>query len=364
MSGRGCVFYTDFKKILPKTHCKPHTKVLQLKRVYPINPKEATMREIWQAVNEYFGRHRVNSGYAQSNQLLTDQELAAIIPGIITKLKICKAVYWACSIAGIVLFLLLQVTSNYWLFALVLALVLVISWGYAAGKTFDTRLKNLMSTNILRGVFTDAFESFEHTPLGHIPPNDIHNAGLIKDWNRISGSDFISGVHRGVNFCFSDVHLERRDDSGDSTTYITVFKGQWLILELAKEIPWRLQLRERGSGDYTKSSIETENIAFNKKFQILTADPHTAFYVLTPHFMEYILSADKRAAAKTYINIKGKEIQIALHSNRDLFEAVGKKKFDTSNIPILREQMTWDVNYIKGIIDEFLLCGELFGAQS
>ena len=40
--------------------------------------------------------------------------------------------------------------------------------------------------------------------------------------------------------------------------------------------------------------IEMENISFNKKFDVYSMNEHMVYYLLTPQFMEYLLSLDSR----------------------------------------------------------------------
>lgn len=238
---------------------------------------------------------------------------------------------------------------------------------------YKNRLKCLVSSNIVRGVLSDTFELTHYAPGCHIGQSTIKESMLIqRNWNNLSGSDMVEGFYKGVRFRFSDIHLEQVTRSKNGKKRVTVFKGQWLIIGLAKTLPWSLQLRSRLSvGKRAKSNIETENMEFNSRFQIQCGDPHTAFYILTPHFMEYILNAKSKAStrpgyradAQTHMNFCGKEVHVALHNGRDLFEPCGRKLFATDNITALRMQMEWDVNYIKSIIEELLLNENLFATN-
>jgi hypothetical protein len=59
----------------------------------------------------------------------------------------------------------------------------------------------------------------------------------------------------------------------------------------------------------------------------------------------------------------GRQVHIALHNGRDLFEPGGRNAFTVNNLDNLRMQMGWDVKYITGIIDELLLNECLFAAN-
>ncbi|NLA87235.1 MAG: DUF3137 domain-containing protein [Clostridiales bacterium] len=113
-----------------------------------------------------------------------------------------------------------------------------------------------------------------------------------------------------------------------------------------------MRIRERSRGllggyERSQTDVETENINFSKKFQILTGDPHTAFYILTPHFMEYILSLDQRANGQTYMSFVGERVYIAVNTGRDSFKA----SRGAMNASALQERIKSEVRYITDIID-------------
>ncbi|MCL2697163.1 MAG: DUF3137 domain-containing protein [Oscillospiraceae bacterium] len=229
------------------------------------------------------------------------------------------------------------------------------------------KLKFAISDSVVRCALATRFEIDRYSPSGCIRRDIIMYAGLIhRSWNKISGSDLIEGAYKGIGFTFSDVFLEQVSaNKKGSERRSVVFKGQWLILELAKPLTFGVQLRGRRGGDSAKSDIETESMEFNKRFQIIASNPHTAFYILTPQLIEQILKAAGRANAQMSVSFDGDKMHIALDSGRDLFELCSEKRkmFKVNNIETLRMQMRWDVNYIANIIDELLLNETLFKAD-
>jgi hypothetical protein len=234
------------------------------------------------------------------------------------------------------------------------------------------KMKQLVAVNVVRDALGEVFDVEAYETARCINSSMVGEADLIHQWNEITGSDLVQGKYKGVPIQFSDVKLvdvqEHTDSDGDTrTTRTTRFQGQWIVLEAKKPLAHTLRLRERkerklGSGyKKTKDDVDTENEAFNAKFEILTQDPHTAFYVLTPHFMETIVAADERAGARTYLCFMGSKIHIAVDTGRDSFEA--KKGSDTKNLPALRERIKGEVRYIMEIADELLHNKYLFGEE-
>ena len=227
------------------------------------------------------------------------------------------------------------------------------------------RIKALVSANIVREALSDIIKLESFSPQDHIRSDIIESTNLIDGWNECSGSDLVHGEYRGSEIFFSDITLvdvQRYTDSDGNTheTRTTLFEGQWVICRLGKKINHRLRLRENreklfGKGyRKAKSTVETENIAFNEKFQILADDPHTAFYILTPHFMEYINSADAVAKGQTYLCFDGDWVHFAVGNNRDLFEVKTTERA-LQDIPALRARIKSEVRFITDIIDELML---------
>ncbi|MCL1823445.1 MAG: DUF3137 domain-containing protein [Oscillospiraceae bacterium] len=234
----------------------------------------------------------------------------------------------------------------------------------------NKEIKELITNNIVRGALSEVMELSYLSYNAHIPAVQIDVSGITAKWDKCSGSDMVQGRYKGVNISFSDILLTKRKRSGRRTYDETVFKGQWLTIELAKQVDGELKLIERGAGDKfkrSKSDIETENVAFNQKFQILTNNPHSAFYVLTPHFMDYINSMDMKARAKTSMWFNksfGKScVHVALNNNSDLFEFNARQINSPYSFAPIRDNIKREVRYITGVIDELLLNDYLFNAN-
>jgi len=224
----------------------------------------------------------------------------------------------------------------------------------------DSTAKNLVSINITQDAISEVFEVQSYNPEAHVSSSTINHSDLIEEWNECHGSDLVVGKYKGVNFEFSDIKLENvtehTDEDGNTKKSTTLaFKGQWLVCEMKKSVESSLRVCERSGfgklikGSGKKSDALTENTVFNERFNILTESPHTAFYILTPHFMDYILAADTAANGQTFLCFIDNRIHIAIHNKRDSFE-VGK----TSDAAVIRARVKSEVKYVTGIIDELL----------
>ncbi|NLC40506.1 MAG: DUF3137 domain-containing protein [Clostridiaceae bacterium] len=248
-----------------------------------------------------------------------------------------------------------------WIWMLVAILVLLLLWIANALrlKSRSRKLKTLLGQSITMPVLQEFFEVHEYLPDKGIDERIIYSAGLVESWDRYSGSDLLRGKYRGLNILYSDIHLEREetdtDSEGSTTThYVTVFRGQWMICDFRKQLPATLHLKAKGRSQLfkPKSDIETENDAFNKRYQIKTGDGHTAFYVLTPHFMEYIMQAGDIANAPTSFCFAGSQVHIAIDSRHDSLEL---KRVKLDSVDNIRNKFRSELKYVTDILDLLLL---------
>ncbi|MCL2298889.1 MAG: DUF3137 domain-containing protein [Firmicutes bacterium] len=235
-------------------------------------------------------------------------------------------------------------------------------------------MKQLLSANIVQGALSAVFAGCQYNYEGRLPSSVIKEARLISGWTDISGSDLVVGRYRGRGVEFSDIKLERvtQVQTGESTSQRreTLFRGQWLVFELGRVLPASVRVIEKeGRGglraalkNLAKSDVETENAAFNAQFRIETVDPHTAFYVLTPHFIEYIMAADAAARARTCLCFTGGRVHIALDNGRDSFE-LGRAA-DLKDIAALRARVRREIKYLTGILDVLMQNKYLFEKEN
>lgn len=246
--------------------------------------------------------------------------------------------------------------------------LLLVTTFFFSGLRVD-KLKALMGITITLPIIKELFDVKIYLPNEHMPREIVASAGLVYSWDDISGSDYFEGSYKGVNILYSDLLLSHEETDTDSdghktTNHVTDFKGQWMVCDFGKELSATVRLIERKSGtmfrhkyDRSKSDVETENTEFNKKFRISTVDGHTAFYLLTPHFMERVIALDKMAKASALFCFQDGKVHIALYSGRDSFELKGVK---LNSMEGVRQKFRDDLKYLTDIVDELLLNEGLF----
>lgn len=327
------------------------------------NPAESNVKE-WLCQN--CGVDLSLSPEEVSKARLSDAELSVLLRAQTQKATLMKVLAICCVIGIFVLWIVHPLLGAS---AFIPAAVFAILSAQANSKA-----KTLLANNITRDILSEVFEECIYSAKHCLPEELLRKSALIANWDVASGSDLVSAKYKGHTIHFSDITLseevESTEDNGDtSTRYITKFQGQWMVIELDRMLTAQLRLREKlerkgklskkilGERYNDKSDIETENFEFNKRFQILTKDPHSAFYILTPHFMEYILAADDTADTRIYLSFVENQVHIACYTDKDFFEF---QKHDAANLHQVRVRMKSELSYIIGIADELLKNEYLF----
>ena len=233
-------------------------------------------------------------------------------------------------------------------------------------KEYKGHIKEQLSRSVVPQVLSEIFDDVEYDAYRHISPEVIHASGAFPfAYDKVSGGDYIKASYRGVGLELCDLVLEEEvrttstDSDGNSTSdtkTITVFVGQWLILDFHKELSADLGVFEGLRKQYDQ--IETENAEFNKRYGISCDSVHDAFYILTPNMMEHIMAMDRRAGGKVYLRfLREGKIHVAVHSRRDHFE-VGN--LNDADLATLQLKFRSEVRYVTELIDALLAVDTLY----
>lgn len=304
-----------------------------------------------------------------AKQRLSETELASRLTSLNQKANKEKVICITCFVIMVIAImfesLLLGIPS----------VIATLVFGFKQAST-SHEAKVLLANNITRDIMSEVFDESIYAAGYRLPDKTLREAKVIFNWDTATGSDLVQAKYKGHNISFSDVELsekvESEDNNGNTTTsYITKFKGQWLVCDLDREVPARLRLCENaersgkvgkkllGERIEVKGDVRTENEEFNKRFRILTDDDHSAFYILTPHFMEFIINADNSANARTYLSFLENRVHILSDTGKDSFEL---QKNDGVNLEQIRRRMRSELKYITSILDELLRNEYLFGS--
>lgn len=235
--------------------------------------------------------------------------------------------------------------------------------GSSAISKAKSEVKDKLSKSVIPEVLSSVFDGVQYDPDGRISDDVIHGTHMFFPFHftDIDGSDLIRGSYRGVNIEMSDITLTEvreyteTDDDGNTETHTQTsvhFTGQWLTCDFHKQLSADLCVFESNRRMRPRDLIETENEAFNQKYGVSCSSPHDAFYVLTPHMMEYIMTMDERAGGNTYLRfLKEGRVHVAVNSGRNHFEP---DNLEDAGLDALRHKFRNEVQYVVDLIDALL----------
>lgn len=179
----------------------------------------------------------------------------------------------------------------------------------------------------------------------------VENFSLVQSANRFGSSDYLKAQYRGVGFEQADVRITMRTKKNNNT--IPYFIGRMIKLDVSFKTISTVQVfskafRHRAlAGIDMKEVVDTEDVAFNKQFDVYAAKEHDAFYALTPQIMEKLKELANRYESIA-IRMEADGLYIAINTLRDTFDAnVFKQLNFFREMDLLRE----DVRDITDIID-------------
>ena len=282
----------------------------------------------------------------EEKQTMTNKQLEAELKSLRSKAAIARVLTYGSGAAMILMFIVGMIPIA------VIFLVVALVSGYQLSEN-SSRLKKLLSDNIINGVLRETLgDTVEYNPWGKISPGSMV---FPFSYNTVDGSDHIKAVYKGLNIELGDIELidetEDTDENGHTETRRdTVFKGQWLTCDFGKELAGQVYISEWTKKDrrMMKSNVTMNNEQFSKRFCVRADNPQEAYYILTPHMMEYIFTMADKGGGTVYLSfLRDGKMHVAVKTRRDFFE-LGKSNADVEE---LRQKFLGELRWFTDIID-------------
>ena len=218
----------------------------------------------------------------------------------------------------------------------------------------------------LARIFTDL--KYKHD--AGLSRETLKNTQMINTGDRYSSNDLTMGRYKDVGFTQADVHIEEEHtDSDGDTTYVTIFRGRFMIFEFPKKFNFRLEVISRffgaarvpGKDSQTGrkfEKFEVESVDFNKKFKIYAEDGFEAFYLLDPAFISRIEKLGAMYDKKMILCFIENRLYVGINEGKDAFEPPRPFKQIDAEVELAKIQS--DIKVITNFIDELKLDKKIF----
>lgn len=234
-------------------------------------------------------------------------------------------------------------------------------------KKFSLAFKETFVLKSLMAVFTD----LNYEPEKGIDESIIRNTQMMDMGDRYSSNDYISAKYKNISVEQADVHIEEEQQSTDSdgdttTTWVTIFRGRWMIFDYNKNFKANIQVSQKGFGNSRINNWENElkykkvmmeDQLFNNEFRTYAQSEHEAFYVLTPSLMEKIKNLTNTINGKILLCFIDNKLHVGIQNNKDSFEHSIFTKINENKVI---EEISKDIKLITNFVDELELDNDLF----
>ena len=283
----------------------------------------------------------------EEKQMMTNEQLESELQSLRSKATIAKALTYGSGAAMILCFITALIPLA------IVFIVIALVGGYLLEKN-SSKLKKLLSDNVINGVIKEALgDAVEYNPWGKINPGSMV---FPFSYNCADGSDHIKAVYNGLNIELGDIELIDETEDTDietgqtETSRNTQFKGQWLTCDFGKELSGEVYISEWTKKDRRsmKSNVTMDNEQFSKRFCVRADNPQEAYYLLTPHMMEYIITMVDKSGGTVYMSfLRNGKMHVAVKTGRDFFE-LGKSNADVGK---LRQKFLGELRWFTDIVD-------------
>ena len=283
----------------------------------------------------------------EEKQMMTNEQLESELQSLRNKATIAKALTYGSGAAMVLCFITALIPLA------IVFIVIALIGGYLLEKN-SSKLKKLLSDNVISGVIKEALgDAVEYNPWGKINPGSMV---FPFSYNCADGSDHIKAVYNGLNIELGDVELIDKTEDTDietgqtETSRNTQFKGQWLTCDFGKELSGEVYISEWTKKDRRsmKSNVTMDNEQFSKRFCVRADNPQDAYYLLTPHMMEYIITMADKSGGTVYMSfMRNGKMHVAVKTGRDFFE-LGKSNADVGK---LRQKFLGELRWFTDIVD-------------
>ena len=224
-------------------------------------------------------------------------------------------------------------------------------------NTFMQSLLPIAVQNILTNVEVDVTKGISRSL--------IDSTHSMYTGDRFMSNNYVSGYYKDIKTEMSDVLIqEEHEDSEGHSSYVTIFKGQWMIFDFNKYFKSNIQVWEKKvfggiskRVSFKQHKVEMEDIEFNKKFKVIADNDLDAFYILTPKIMERITEVEKAVNGTLLMVFLNNQLHVGVYNNKTTFKINIRKKI---NFEEFASNSIKDLDAIVKFVDILELDNNLF----
>ena len=167
---------------------------------------------------------------------------------------------------------------------------------------------------------------------GSVDEREFLNAEFENHYSYIRTQDVISGkITEDIDMKLSDIEVVEKHESGEDTTYTTIFKGLFgeLKLNTNRYMPRIIirKNRKRIANKYLEK-IELESANFENVYDFYTENPIEALKIFSVDVIEKIVEFQEKYKILFEMSFKGDKLYLLIHHKNAFETKVGKNTLD------------------------------------
>ena len=183
----------------------------------------------------------------QTNNYYNDEEMQTIIKAKQRTINIIKIPMYL-SLVGLILPIVIVIWLDIYDPTMLTILrtipVASIAIGFALAMIGNKKMNDLkafIGRNIVLGVLEEKIQVIDYMPSEYVDEEFLKNCSFLPNYNSVTGSDYIHGIYRNVEFTYCDLELklESQDYTANENNMkmtVTNFAGQFMTVSLNNSV--------------------------------------------------------------------------------------------------------------------------------
>ena len=221
--------------------------------------------------------------------------------------------------------------------------VVLLALGFSVHNSINKEFKSRFIIDIIKNIYPNAVYDSKHG----LDLQQIMEPGFFKRPDRFYSEDYVAAKYNDISFMMSDFTLQERhvscnSNGGTTVSYVNYAKGRFMIFDFKRPFTQVLKIAETkylGLNTRGLEKIETESVAFNKKFDTYTSDSLTAFYVLTPQIQLKLLELESKFKGSIFFGYMNGKMYVAICDNVSILDINASKEITEEVLSILESQL-------------------------
>lgn len=225
----------------------------------------------------------------------------------------------------------------------------------------ESKAKKTIGKEIITYLMNMTYQDVYYDASKGISESEFEIPHFFVSPDRYMSSNYFQAKYGTTSFHMSDYHLERLTTTYDGKNtrvhYETYAEGRFFVFDFERDFKNTVKVVEKSMLSYGKSSnlfsglkkVELESIEFNKKFQTLSNDQVTAFYILTPQVQEQMMNLEKAFKGQIFFMFDKHYLYIAVDDRKSSFGFSVFKKLSEESLKKILAEVSIPKNFVEAL---------------